>query len=254
MKPVRIMPCLNIMNGRVVKGVRFVDLKDAADPVEAAVAYAQGGADELAFLDITATVEKRIPIWETLTAVTSAVEIPVTVGGGIRNTGDVAKAFDCGASKVSISSAAFRDPQFIKEAVKLFGGNRVAVAVDTDVNDSLPSRREILVDGGCTRTGADAVEFGVSMRDIGVSAILATSKTADGSREGYDIEGLRQLADATGIPIIASGGAGALEHFLAAVREGGAEVLLAASVFHFGTFTVRQVKEFLRDNGVPVVL
>lgn len=254
MKPVRIMPCLDIMNGRVVKGVRFVDLKDAADPVEAAVAYAAGGADELAFLDITATVEKRIPIFDILQDVTSAIDIPVTVGGGIKSTPDLAKAFECGASAVSISSAAFRDPQFVKEAVQLYGGKKVVVAVDTDVNDALPSRREILIDGGRTRTGKDVVEFGVAMRDLGVGAILATSKTADGSKAGYDVEGLRLLADATGLPIIASGGAGTPEHFLAAAREGKAQVLLAASVFHFGVLTVRQVKEYLKENGVPVIL
>lgn len=254
MNPVRIMPCLDIKNGRVVKGVNFVELKDAGDPVEAAVAYAEGGADELAFLDITATVEKRIPIWEVLASVASAVSIPVTVGGGVKTTLDVDKAFEYGASKVSVSSAAFRDPQFIKEAVRLFGGNRIAVAVDTDVNDSLPSRREVIIDGGRTATGKDVVEFAVAMRDLGVGSILATSKTADGSLDGYDVDGLRQLADATGLPIIASGGAGKLEHFLAAAREGKARVLLAASVFHFGTFTVRQVKEYLRDNGVSVIL
>lgn len=254
MKPVHIMPCLDIKNGRVVKGVRFTDLKDAADPVEAAVAYAKSGADELAFLDITATLEKRIPIFDVLRDVTSAVDIPVTVGGGIKNTADITKAFESGASTVSISSSAFRDPDFIKEAVQLFGGKKVVVAIDTDENNDLPSRREVVIGGGGTPTGKDAVEFAVSMRDMGVGSILVTSKTADGSQSGYDIEGLRMLADATGLPIIASGGAGKFEHFLAAVREGRASTLLAASVFHFGTFTVRQVKEYLKENGVPVVL
>ena len=205
-------------------------------------------------LDITATVEKRIPIFDVLTKVTDAVQIPVTVGGGIKTTYGVGKAFESGASAVSISSAAFRDPDFVKETVKLFGGEKVVVAVDTDTNDALPSKREVIVDGGRTRTGKDVVEFAVAMRDVGVGSVLATSKSADGSKNGYDIEGLRQLADATGLPIIASGGAGELEHFLLAVREGKASVLLAASVFHFGTFTVRQVKEYLRDNGITVIL
>lgn len=254
MKPVRIMPCLDIKNGRVVKGVKFVDLQDAADPVEAAVAYDRGGADELAFLDITATVEKRIPIFEVLKEVTRAVKIPVTVGGGIKNTFDVSKAFESGASAVSISSAAFRDPDFVKQATKMYGGDKVVIAIDMDENNDLPSRREVVIDGGRTRTGKDVVEFGKAMRDLGAGSILATSKTADGMKNGYDTEGLRQLAEATGLEIIASGGAGTLEHFLQAVRDGKANVLLAASVFHFGTFSIRQVKEYLRDNGVSVIL
>ncbi len=254
MKPVRIMPCLDIKNGRVVKGVNFVELKDAGDPVQAAVAYAEGGADDLAFLDITATVEKRIPIFDTIREVASAVSIPVTVGGGMKTTAEISKAFDSGASAVSISSAAFRDPDFIKEAVQLFGGNRVVVAIDTDMNASLPSGREVIIDGGRTHTGKDLIEFAVAMRDLGVGSLLATSKTADGSQQGFDIDGLRQLADATGLPIIASGGAGTLEHFLAAAREGKASVLLAASVFHFGILSIRQVKEYLRENGVSVML
>lgn len=254
MEPVRIMPCLDIMNGRVVKGVKFIDLKDAADPVEAAVAYEKGGADCLAFLDIAATVEKRVPIYDMIAAVTSAIRLPVTVGGGLKSSQDIGKAFESGASAVSIASAAFRNPDFVKEAVRLFGGDRIVIAVDTDVNDSLPSRREVVIDGGRTPTGRDVVEFGVAMKDLGVGALLATSKNADGSLQGYDVEGLRQLADAAGLPVIASGGAGTLEHFLSGVREGHASVLLAASVFHFGAFTIRQVKEYLRDNGVAVVL
>lgn len=254
MGPIRIMPCLDIKNGRVVKGVKFVDLKDAGDPVEAAAAYAEGGADELAFLDITATVEKRVPIFEVLRKVTAAVKIPVTVGGGIKTIGDVGKAFESGAAAVSISSAAFRAPDFVRDAVVMCGGGKIVVAIDTDTNESLPSRREVIIDGGRTRTGKDAVEFSVEMRDRGVGSILATSKTADGSKNGYDVEGLRRIAEATGLPVIASGGAGALEHFLAAVTEGKASVLLAASVFHFGVFTIRQVKEYLSDNGVRVIL
>lgn len=254
MKPVRIMPCLDMKDGRVVKGVKFVDLRDAGDPVEAAVAYEQGGADELAFLDITATVEKRTTMFDVLTNVTSAIKIPVTVGGGIKNTADVSKAFESGAAAVSISSSAFRDPDFVKEAAKLYGSKRVMVAIDNDENLSLPSGREVIIDGGRTPTGKDMVEFAVAMRDYGVGSILATSKKTDGSRDGYDVEGLRMLADATGLPIVASGGAGKLEHFLSAVRDGKVEVLLAASVFHFGEITVRQVKQYLRDNGVLVDL
>lgn len=254
MKPVRIMPCLDIKDGRVVKGVNFVELRDAGDPVEAARAYEAGGADCLAFLDITATVEKRLPVFEALAKVTAAVKLPVTLGGGIRAVDDARRAFDAGASAVSISSAAFRDPDFVKEASRLFGSGKVVVAIDTDANSALPSGREVVIDGGRTRTGKDVVEFGVAMRDAGAGYLLATSKTADGARTGYEVDELRRLADATGLPVIASGGAGRLEHFLAAVRDGHASVLLAASVFHFGVFSIRQVKDYLRENGVEVIL
>lgn len=252
MRPISIMPCLDMKDGRVVKGVQFVELRDAGDPVEAAIAYEKGGADELTFLDITATVEKRVAMFDVLEKVTSAVNLPVTVGGGIKTTYDIDVALKSGATAVSISSAAFRDPQFVKEAVDMYGAKRVVVAIDIDKNDSLPSGREVIIDGGRTPTGFDAVEFAVKMRDLGAGRILPTSKTADGALTGYDIHAIRSMADATGLPIIASGGAGKLEHFLEAVREGHAGVLLAASVFHFGTFTVRQVKEFLRENGVQV--
>lgn len=252
MPQVSIMPCLDMKDGRVVKGVRFVDLRDAGDPVEAAAAYDEGGADELAILDITATVENRLSIFSVLRHVASAVDIPVTLGGGIRNTWDVENAIKNGAKSVSISSAAVRDPLFVKEAVGLFGSRAVTVAIDIDMNDGLPSGREVIIDGGRTPTGEDAVEFAVKMRDLGVGRLLPTSRTADGALSGYDTKAIRALADATGLPVIASGGAGKLEHFLEAIRDGHASTLLAASVFHFGTFTVRQVKEFLKQNGVSV--
>ena len=251
---VSIMPCLDMLDGRVVKGIKFVDLKDAGDPVQAAVAYENGGADELAILDITATVERRATRLEVIRAVTGAVKLPVTVGGGIKTTVDIDMALQAGATAVSISSAAFRDPEFVKGAVTLFGSGKIVVAIDVDKNDALPSGREVIIDGGRTPTGVDAVEFAVKMRDLGVGRLLPTSKTADGALTGYDVKGLRALVDATGLPVVASGGAGTLDHFLAAVREGGASVLLAASVFHFGTFSIRQVKEFLAANGVRVNL
>ncbi|MCL1999848.1 MAG: HisA/HisF-related TIM barrel protein [Planctomycetes bacterium] len=252
MNPVRIMPCLDIKNGRVVKGVKFADLRDAADPVAAAVAYERDGADCLAFLDITATVEMRTTVFEMLAQVTAAVKLPVTLGGGIKAMADIEEAFRAGASAVSIASAAFRQPGFVKEAAEAFGRERIVAAIDTDASPELPSGREVIIDGGRTHTGRDAVDFAVAMRDAGAGAILATSKTADGSLSGYDVHGLRRLVDATGLPVIASGGAGQLKHFLVAAREGGASTLLAASVFHFGVFTIRQVKEYLRDNGVEV--
>ena len=254
MGPVRVVPCLDMKDGRVVKGVHFVDLMDAADPVEAAQAYSQGGADEIAFLDITATVEKRRTMFDVLEKVTAAVDVPVTVGGGIKSCEDIEQALKAGASCISISSAAYRDPEMVREAVERFGPGRILVAIDADANDSCPSGREVYIDGGRTATGKDAVEFAGEMAEIGVGQILPTSKATDGTKDGYDIQLTRAIADATGLPVIASGGAGALEHFYEAVADGHASAVLAASVFHFGTFTVRQVKEYLRDKGVAVNL
>ena len=251
---VRVIPCLDMKEGRVVKGVHFVGLQDAADPVEAARAYSDGGADEIAFLDITATVENRRTIFDVLSRVTAVVDVPVTVGGGIRSCENIEQALEAGASCVSISSAAWRDPDMVSEAVERFGSEKVVVAIDADVNDSLPSGREVYIDGGRTATGGDAVEFAEKMADIGVGQILPTSKATDGVKTGYDIQLTRAIADATGLPVIASGGAGELEHFYEVVAEGHAQAVLAASVFHFGVFTVRQVKEYLRERGVEVSL
>jgi len=254
MEFIRVIPCLDVQGGRVVKGVHFVNLRDAADPVEAARAYSEGGADEIAFLDITATVEKRRTMFDVLRRVAQVVTVPLTVGGGIKSAADVEEALESGASAVSISSAAFRDPGMVEEAVKRFGSEKIIVAIDADVSDECPSGREVYIDGGRTATGKDAVEFAREMADIGVGQILPTSKASDGVLEGYDITLTRAIADTTGLPVIASGGAGKLEHFHEAVVEGRAQAVLAASVFHFGTFTVRQVKEYLRSRGVPVRL
>lgn len=251
-RTVNIMPCLDMRGGRVVKGIHFVDLVDAGDPVACATAYEASGADELGFLDITATVEQRRTTFDVLRRVTAAVKIPVTVGGGIRSLADVEAALEAGAKKVSISSAAFRAPAFVAEAVKTFGGKFIVAAIDVDRNGKLPSRREVYVDGGRTPTGADAVEFAKKMADLGVGSLLPTSKLGDGSKRGYDLELIRAMADATKLPTVASGGAGKLIHFLEAVKEGHASTLLAASVFHFGTFTVRQVKAYLAGQGVGV--
>jgi cyclase len=240
--------------GRVVKGVHFVDLVDAADPVAAARAYAEGGADEIAFLDITATVEKRRTMFDVLQKVTEVVDVPVAVGGGIKSLGDIEEAFAAGAACVSISSAAYRDEEMVRKAVESFGGERIIIAIDVDENSEMPSGREVYIDGGRTATGADAVEFARKMAGLGVGRILPTSKAADGTKEGYDLKVTRDIADATGLPVIASGGAGELEHFYEAVAEGHAQAVLAASVFHFGIFTVQQVKEYLSERGVPVNL
>jgi len=253
-RTVSIMPCLDMREGRVVKGIHFVDLVDAGDPVACATAYEADGADELGFLDISATVEKRRTMFDVLRRVTSAVKIPVTVGGGIRSLADVESALEAGAKKVSISSAAFRDPAFVAEAVKRFGGKTIVVAIDADRNTKLPSKREVYIDGGRTPTGADAVEFAKKMAGLGAGTMLPTSKLGDGSKRGYDLDLIRGIADATRLPTVASGGAGKLIHFLEAVKEGHASTLLAASVFHFGIFTVRQVKAYLSGQGVAVHL
>ena len=254
MSDIRVIPCLDMKDGRVVKGVHFVELTDAADPVEAAEAYSKGGADEIAFLDITATVENRRTMFDVLEKVAAVVDVPLTVGGGIKSCDDVEKALASGASCVSISSAAFRTPEFVKEAAGRFGAEKIIVAIDVDVNESCASGREVYIDGGRTPTGKDAVEFAREMAGAGAGQVLPTSKTADGTKDGYDLVLTRAIADATGLPVIASGGAGTLEHFHEAATEGGASAVLAASVFHFGQFTIREVKEYLSGKGVSVKL
>lgn len=251
---IRVIPCLDMKEGRVVKGVHFMDLQDAADPVEAAQAYSDGGADEIAFLDITATVEQRRTMFAVLEKVAKVVRVPLTVGGGIKSLADVAQALASGASAVSISSAAVRDPELVQQAVARFGSEKIIVAIDADVNVSLPSRREVYIDGGRTPTGRDAVEFAKEMAGLGVGQLLPTSKYADGTKDGYDLELTRGIADATGRPVIASGGAGKLEHFYHAVADGHAAAVLAASVFHFGEFTIREVKQYLHARKLPVRL
>ena len=251
-KPIQIMPCLDIQGGRVVKGIHFVDLIDAGDPVACAIAYEASGADKLGFLDITATLEKRRTVFDMLQRVTEAVKIPVIVGGGIQTLADIEAALAAGAAKVSISSAAFRNRDFMAMAVKEFGGKTIILAIDADRNDQLPSRREVFIDGGRTPTGMDAVEFAKEMAGVGVGEMLPTSKLGDGAKRGYDLDLIRAIVDGTKLPTVASGGAGKLVHFLEAVKEGHASTLLAASVFHFGTFTVQQVKAYLVGNGVAV--
>ena len=250
---IRIMPCLDIQNGRVVKGIHFTDLIDAGDPVESAVTYEKAGADELGFLDITATLERRGLVIDVLRAVTSAIQVPVTVGGGIRTVSDVERVLEAGAARVSISSAAYRNPAFIGEAAREFGRDAIVLSIDADINPAMPSRREVFVDGGRTPTGTDAVEFARRMAGAGAGMILPTSKLGDGAKKGYDLDLIRDVREATGLPTIASGGAGKLIHFLEAIREGHASVLLAASVFHFGTFTIQQVKAYLAGEGYNVI-
>jgi len=253
-KFVKVIPCLDIKDGRVVKGIHFVNLRDAADPVAAAQAYSEAGADEIAFLDITATVEKRRTRFDTVKKVAQAINIPLILGGGLASLEDIEEAFASGASYVSLSSAAFRKPHLVSQAAAKFGSHRVIIAIDADVNDTLPSGREVYVDGGRTATGKDAVEFAREMKEAGAGQILPTSKTADGTKAGYDLVLTRLIAEATRLPVIASGGAGQLTHFYQAVAEGKASAVLAASVFHFGILSIRQVKEFLRARNIPVKL
>ncbi len=249
-KTIRIMPCLDMRDGRVVKGVHFVDIRDAGDPVECARAYCDAGADELALLDITATVEGRRTMLDVVKRVADVVNIPFTVGGGIKDVETAAAVLEAGADNVSISSAAFRNPDLVPSIISKLGP-KVVVAIDVDRNPDMPSGYEVYVDGGRTPTGADAVEFATTARSWGVSTILPTSKAGDGARTGYDLPIITRIAQATGASVVASGGAGAMEHFLEAVHAG-AEILLAASVFHFNIIAIPDLKQYLLQNGVNV--
>ncbi len=248
---ISIMPCLDMQNGRVVKGVHFVDIRDAGDPVECARAYCAAGADELAMLDITATVEGRATMLDVVKRVAEAATVPFTVGGGISDAKSAGAVLEAGADKISTSSAAFRQPEVIAEMVREFGGNRVTVAIDVDQNAAMPSGYEVYIDGGRTATGFDAVEWAKRVNGYGVGCILPTSKAGDGARTGYDLPIIRKTAEVASCPVVASGGAGKLEHFVEAV-EAGATVLLAASVFHFGIIRIPELKEYLKGKGVDV--
>ena len=247
----RIMPCLDMRDGRVVKGVRFVDIKDAGDPVACAQAYVAAGADELALLDITATVEGRQTMLDVVARVADVTTIPFTVGGGIRDVATAAAVLEAGADRISTSSAAFRKPEVIRDMVAEFGPDRVTVAIDAARNDTLPSGYEVFIDGGRTATGYDAVEWARTVDGYGVNTILPTSKSTDGVRNGYDLPLIRAIRSATSAVVVASGGAGKQEHFFDAV-EAGASVLLAASVFHFNIIGIPELKAYLRQRGVTV--
>jgi cyclase len=250
---VSIMPCLDMRDGRVVKGVHFVDIADAGDPVQCAQAYCQAGADELAMLDITATVESRSTMLELVRQVAEVCSIPFTVGGGIADVSSAKQVLEAGADKVSVSSAAFRKPQLIPALLKEFGADAVTIAIDLDVNAAMPSGYEVYIDGGRTATGVDALEWAKKVDDFGVRVILPTSKAGDGARTGYDLPVISALAKNCKSKIVASGGAGKLEHFLEAAQAG-AQILLAASVFHFHTIDISELKQYLRQHGVAVRL
>ncbi len=250
-KPVRIMPCLDMKNGRVVKGIHFVNINDAGDPVACAQAYCQAGADELALLDITATVEGRKTLLEVVRHVAQACSVPFTVGGGIKDVASAAAVLDAGADKISTSSAAFRKPEVIAEMVREFGPDKVTVAIDVDQNPALPSGYEVWIDGGRTATGKDAVEWAKQIDGYGVKVILPTSKATDGAKTGYDLPLIRKLKKTVSASLVASGGAGQMEHFYEAA-EAGATILLAASVFHFHIIDIPELKKYLRGRGVHV--
>jgi cyclase len=247
----KIMPCLDMQNGRVVKGVHFIDIRDAGDPVACARAYCAAGADELALLDITATVEGRATMLDVVTRVAAVTSVPFTVGGGIVDLKTAEAVLAAGADKISTSSAAFRQPEMIAAMVKELGADKVTVAIDVDRNPSLPSGYEVYIDGGRTATGTDAVEWAKRVDGFGVRVILPTSKAGDGVQTGYDLPVIRAIKEAVSAEVVASGGAGKMQHFLEAAQAG-ATILLAASVFHFGTIEIGELKNYLRAHGVTV--
>jgi len=252
MNPVKIIPCLDIKEGKVVKGVRFVDLRVAGDPVENAVFYDEEGADELAFLDITATVEGRKTMVELVKKVSSAISIPLIVGGGIAELSDIEKLMAAGVSKVSINTAAVHNPELIREAARAFGSEAVIVAIDGKATGALPSGYELYVNGGQKPTGVDAIAWAKQVADLGAGEILPTSIDTDGTKDGYDLVLTSRVSAASGLPVIASGGAGTLEHLYDGVVTGKASALLAASIFHFREITIAEVKRYLRDRGITV--
>ena len=254
MKEIRVIPCLDVKEGRVVKGINFVNLRDARDPVEAAEAYCREGADELVFLDIFATVENRKTRLEWVKKVSSKVTIPFAVGGGISSTRDMKDLFDLGVSKVSINTAAVKNPDLIKEASKKFGKGKLVVAIDGKKNapgSGLP-RLEVVIKSGSESTGMDIVTWAKRVEKLGAGEILLTSKDADGTKEGYDLEMTKAVAEAVAIPVTASGGAGKLQHLYEAVTIGKASAVLAASIFHFGEISIPEAKRYLKERGIPV--
>lgn len=249
---VRIVPCLDTKDGRLVKGINFVNLKDIADPAEMGEAYCKAGADELVFLDITATVEGRKTFLDAVKRTVERLTVPLTVGGGITSVENMKELFDLGVSRCSINSAAVRNPALVEEASSAFGSDKLTVAIDTRKNADMPSGFEVVVDGGRTPVGRDAVAWAREVERLGAGQILPTSMDADGTQAGYDIPMTRAIADAVHIPVIASGGAGNLDHLVEAVIEGKADAVLVASIFHYGTYTIRQAKEYMASNGIKV--
>jgi cyclase len=254
MDEIKIMPCLDMKEGRVVKGVHFVDLKEAGDPVENAAFYQEEGADELAMLDIAATLENRKTRLEWVKNVSSVIDIPLTVGGGISTLEDIELVLSAGADKISMNSAAVKNPDLIDDAVKKFGYGKITIAIDGRRNNKMPSGFEVVIAGGTKPVGKDAVEWAKQCEKSGAGVILPTSMDGDGTRSGYDLEFTRAISDAVDLPVIASGGAGTLEHFYQGVVDGGARILLAASVFHYRILSIKEVKKYLKEKGLKVRL
>ncbi|HON80222.1 MAG TPA: imidazole glycerol phosphate synthase subunit HisF [Spirochaetota bacterium] len=250
----RVIPCLDVKNGRLVKGVNFVDIKDVGDPAENAAAYSEAGADELVFLDITATVEGRKTMIDVVKKTIEKCTIPLTVGGGVGSLPIIEELLSAGASKVGINTAAVKNPEFVKEASAEFGSGKITIAIDTKKNEEMASGFELVVNAGTKPVGIDAVEWAKRMEDYGAGALLPTSMDADGTLAGYDIPMTKAISDAVSLPVIASGGAGTLEHLVEAVVDGHADAVLVASIAHFGTFSIREMKEFMKSKGLAVNL
>ena len=245
----RIIPCLDVKNGRVVKGINFVDLKDAGDPVEQAKIYSDGGADEICFLDITASNENRDTIYDVVERTSKKCFVPLTVGGGIRGIEDINKLLNCGADKVSINTAAVQSPKMIIESSKKFGSQCIVVAIDAKKNGN---KWEVFTHGGRNNTSVDAVEFAKKMEDNGAGELLVTSMDRDGTQIGYDNNLMLRISSIVNIPVIASGGAGNLDHLVDGIRLGNASAVLAASIFHYGTHSINEAKQYLNSKGIPV--
>ncbi|MDP2855119.1 MAG: imidazole glycerol phosphate synthase subunit HisF [Smithellaceae bacterium] len=252
MEPIKIMPCLDMKNGRVVKGVHFVNIKEAGDPVENAAFYQVEGADELAMLDIAATLENRKTRLEWVKKVSAVLSIPLTVGGGISSIEDIAMVLGAGANKVSMNSAAVKNPDLVRQAAKKYGSDKITVAIDAKRNAAMPSGFELVVSGGTLPIAKDAVAWAKQCQELGAGVILPTNMDGDGTKAGYDIPFTKAISSVVTLPVVASGGAGKLEDFYEAVVEGGASVLLAASVFHFRMLKIQDVKDYLRGKGLTV--
>ena len=245
----RIIPCLDVKNGRVVKGINFVDLKDAGDPVEQAKIYSDGGADEICFLDITASNENRETIYNVVKKTSKKCFVPLTVGGGVQSINDISKLLNSGADKVSINTAAVKNPEVVIESSKKFGSQCIVVAIDAKRKDD---KWEIFTHGGRNNTGIDAIEFAKKMEESGAGELLVTSMDRDGTQMGYDIELMSKISSSVNIPLIASGGVGNLDHLVEGIRTGNANAVLAASIFHYGKYSVLEAKQYLDSKGIPV--
>ena len=245
----RIIPCLDVKNGRVVKGINFVDLKDAGDPVEQATIYSEGGADEICFLDITASNENRDIIYDVVEKTSKKCFVPLTVGGGVRSVNDISKLLNCGADKVSINTAAVENAEVVVESSKKFGSQCIVVAIDAKKNGDI---WEVFTHGGRNNSGINAIEFAEKMEDSGAGELLVTSMDRDGTQIGFDIELTSKISSKVNIPVIASGGVGNLDHLVDGIKLGNASAVLAASIFHYGKYSVKEAKEYLDSKGIPV--